>query len=562
MKLIYFLWRWSRDIRRSRLIIFAVVAAGVCTGLFNVALLALINAFLSAPGPPSTTQVASFIALCALLPLSRFVSESLLIRLSADTLYSLRTRMCRRMLSTPLRFLEDLGVHRLLATLTDDIPVIGTALITLPLLCMHGAVVAGCLVYLGWLSWTTLLGVLAFMGLGVVSYQLAVARALNHFRLGRAEWDSLFKHFRALTEGTKELKLHRKRREIFLSEQLEPAARRMRGHHVAGNMVYTAARSWGQVLVFILLGVIVLARPSVFAADPRVLIGYTLTLLYMMTPVEVLLNALPTLGRANVAARKVEELGLSLESKASERAEAGGPEARGFRQLELVGVTHSYYREGEDSNFTLGPVELAFRPGELVFLAGGNGSGKTTLAKLLTGLYAPESGEIRLDGRPVTEENREQYRQLFSVVFSDFYLFESFIGLESPGVDELASDYLKRLQLSHKVRVADGKLSTTDLSQGQRKRLALLTAYLEDRPFYVFDEWAADQDPLFKEVFYLHLLPELKARGKAVLVISHDDWYYHVADRIIKLDYGKIDHDGRLNPDAAAAVNAPLPIRP
>jgi putative ATP-binding cassette transporter len=155
----------------------------------------------------------------------------------------------------------------------------------------------------------------------------------------------------------------------------------------------------------------------------------------------------------------------------------------------------------------------------------------------------PETGEIRFNGRPVTDENREYYRQRFSMVFFDFYLFESLFGLEAPKLDEQAREYLTLLQLDHKVEIKDGVLSTTDLSQGQRKRLALLTAYLEDRPIYVFDEWAADQDPLFKEIFYYRLLPDLKAKGKTIMVISHDDRYYNVADRIIKLECGRIDSD-------------------
>jgi putative pyoverdin transport system ATP-binding/permease protein len=182
-------------------------------------------------------------------------------------------------------------------------------------------------------------------------------------------------------------------------------------------------------------------------------------------------------------------------------------------------------------------------PGELIFITGGNGSGKTTLVKLLTGLYVPESGEIRLDGEAVTDCNQVYYRRHFSVVFSDFYLFESLLGLQAPELDARARDYLVQLQLDQKVHVKDGKFSTVELSQGQRKRLALLTTYLEDRAIYVFDEWAADQDPFFKEVFYLKLLPELKAKGKTVLVISHDDRYYYVADRLIKLNYGQMEYD-------------------
>ena len=212
-----------------------------------------------------------------------------------------------------------------------------------------------------------------------------------------------------------------------------------------------------------------------------------------------------------------------------------------WQRLDLIRVTHSYHREKEGSNFVLGPLDLTFHRGELVFLGGGNGSGKSTLAKIITGLYPPETGEIRLDGKPITDQNRDDYRQIYSVVFSDYYLFDSLIGLSHPRLDAQALDYLVQLHLDHKVKIKNGALSTTALSQGQRKRLALLTAYLEDRSFYLFDEWASDQDPLFKEIFYTQLLPELKARGKTVLVITHDDKYFYLADRFIKLDYGKIE---------------------
>jgi putative ATP-binding cassette transporter len=272
------------------------------------------------------------------------------------------------------------------------------------------------------------------------------------------------------------------------------------------------------------------------------LLGYTLIILYMKAPVEIILALLPMVARARIALRQLESLGLQLKSLPAETAQNGQPHSGSAPMLlELDGITHSYRREREEGSFTLGPIDLSFYSGEVVFVVGGNGSGKTTLAKLISGLYAPESGDIRLNGIEITDGLRDYYRQHFSAVFSDFFLFESFIGLGS-NLDAQASQYLKDLELDHKVEIKDGKLSTTELSQGQRKRLALLTAYLEDRPFYIFDEWASDQDPVFKQVFYNRIVPALRERGKAVIVITHDDKYFHCADRLIKLDFGRLDY--------------------
>ena len=197
----------------------------------------------------------------------------------------------------------------------------------------------------------------------------------------------------------------------------------------------------------------------------------------------------------------------------------------------------------EEQGFLLGPITLKMGSGELVFIVGSNGSGKSTLAKLMTGLYAPQSGEILLNGEPITAANVEWYRQHFATTFSDVYLFDSYLGFDEDRLDREVGKYLKEFQLDHKVSVNNGVLSTTSLSQGQRKRLALLTAFLEDRPIYLFDEWASDQDPAFREMFYEQMLIQLKERGKLVIVITHDDRYFHLADRVLKLNYGRVELD-------------------
>jgi putative ATP-binding cassette transporter len=544
LKVTSFLIRVAKNIRYPRMLVAVAVVAGIISGMCNTGLLAVINSTLSGgKGISTTTAVWAFAGLCLMLPLSRLVSHVLLIGFTERAMSDLRLQLCQQILGTRLRTLEELGSHRLLGTLTGDVPTIASALTVMPHLCMHIAIIAGCFAYLAYLSWGVFLVVLAFLTVAVVSYQIPLSRAFRYLKRGRDEWDLLLKHFRAVTEGTKELKLHRGRRHEFLNDKLQGTARGMEKNNVIGNAIFVAASSWGHIMFFVLIGLILFVLPTIRPVALSTLTGYTLTLLYVMVPLEILVNRLPDIGRASIAVTKIEQLGLT-ESGVETFARNDQPEAASYwESLELAGVEHTYHLEKENRSFTLGPINLRFNMGELVFLTGGNGSGKTTLAKLLMGLYIPEGGEILIDGKSVTDETRDAYRQSFSAVFSDYFLFDSLLGVERAGADTQARAYLEELQLNHKVEIKEGVLSTTDLSSGQRKRLALLTAYMEDRPVYIFDEWAADQDPQFKEIFYYQLLPDLKSRGKLVIVISHDDRYYHVADRIIKLDYGKIEYD-------------------
>jgi len=250
------------------------------------------------------------------------------------------------------------------------------------------------------------------------------------------------------------------------------------------------------------------------------------------------------LARAQVALSKIDQLGISLAAE-TESSEISGEEPRGNRttvlSIEMEQVVHSY--ESETDAFSLGPIDLSFRPGEAVFVSGGNGSGKTTFVKLLCGLYVPESGQLRYNGVPVNNLNREEYRSKFAAVFSDFCLSDTIAVPPSAELDALAARYLQEFRLAHKVQVENGIFSTTDLSQGQRKRLALIAACLEDKPIYVFDEWAADQDALFRQKFYHEILPELKRKGKTLFVISHDQQYFDRADRLIVLEEGRLWKD-------------------
>jgi putative ATP-binding cassette transporter len=543
-QLLKFLIRLSSDIPLSRLRIGVIAVTGVASGVASTTMIALLTSIVSKPGSAAASRVAAFAALCVALPACRFLSQALLVDLTQSSLLALRLRLSRQVLSAPLRQLEEAGAARLMATLTTDINMIADAMSMIPLLTMHLSLVVSGLVYLGWLNPWLLAQVALFIVMGILSYRWAAGKAMQFFRRSRRRLDEVFGQIRAMVEGTKELKMHRARRRAFL-ETVEVSTRDLQREQKMGQIVFSATSSWGQALFFILTGLIVLILPRYQPLDSKILMSYTIVLFQMMAPLEVLLTAVPNLGRATISIDAVEELGFSLEAEAPEEAPLPALPAlpaADWDRLDLVGVVHSYRQENDES-FLLGPMDLTFRAGELVFVIGGNGSGKTTLAKLLIGLYAPEDGEIRFAGETVTDANRDQYRERFSVVFSDYFLFEHLLGLEGAALDLDARRYLERLHLDRKVQVERGRLSTLALSQGQRKRLALLTAFLEDRSIYLFDEWAADQDPTFKQVFYLELLPELRRRGKTVFVISHDDHYFHVADRILKLEYGQLEYD-------------------
>jgi putative ATP-binding cassette transporter len=528
-------------LKASWLNVSIAILTGLISGGCSAMLISLINRAISDNSNGNLVWYFAGLAILALL--SGFVSQFLLIYLSQEAVYNLRLSLSRGILSTPLRNLEELGANRLLATLTDDVGTLSNTIFLIPFLCVDIAVVVGCLTYLSTISGTVFVVVFCFLVLMIGTVQLLLNKMRKFFDLAREEQDILFKHFRSITDGIKELKLHSLRRQEFFTEELQGSADASRDYNVTALNTGAVAMGVGQLLFFMLMGLLLFAVPKFVPVSTPVLSAYILTSTYLMSPFNNILQRLPALFRANTSVEKIERMGLALASQAEINSTVKLPDTAQWETLELNRVIHSYPGEKEDSNFSLGELNLKFHPGQLVFIIGGNGSGKSTLAKLITGLYIPESGKILLDGQPITEENREWYRQHFSAIFSDFYLFERLLGMTNHDLDKQAAEYLREFHLENKVQVKDGVLSTTALSQGQRKRLALLTAYLEDRPIYLFDEWASDQDPFFRDIFYKQLLPELKRRGKTVFVISHDDRYFDLADRAIKLDYGKVEYD-------------------
>lgn len=522
----------------------AVVVLSVLSALLSVAVLAFISQRLLAGGAELGMVLMQFALLLLALLATATGAQVTLHRLGHRMVYGLRRDLVRRVLATDIEQLEKVGGPPLLAALSTDTRNLTIAFVHLPELVYGAALSVAALSWLAWLSpalfAVTVVWLVATAGMGI----WLVGRINFHVGKVREGDDHLYQDYQAMIDGRKELALNRARAARFYQEEFDDHARAYRDHVTRADIFNGVAGNMANVLMLALIGVLFYLASGLGWASANTASVFALTILLLRTPLIGAVAALPTLLAARVSLKKL--AGLQLAEVNTDFAPKGESLA-GFKQLSLKGACYRYPDQDGVAGFEVGPLDLTVKRGELIFVQGGNGSGKSTFARLLTGLYRPLQGTLSVDGQPITEDNRVAYRQLFSSVFTDFYLFNRLLQGDGTEVrvDEV-DDWLKTLGMQHKVRQADGRLSDIRFSQGQRKRLALLMAVMEQRDCLLLDEWAADQDPQFRQFFYHALLPRLQAQGKTIIAITHDDHYFDRADRLLKMDAGQlIELDGQ-----------------
>ncbi|UTL92670.1 cyclic peptide export ABC transporter [Pseudomonas fluorescens] len=522
-----------------RLIVAFAVGLGIVGGFCITLLLANINNLLHAPGALSWGVVLAFAGICLVALASSIASDIGTNYVGQHVIAGLRRDLGEKVLSAPIEQIERYRSHRLIPVLTHDVDTISDFAFAFAPLAISLSVTLGCLGYLAQLSWPMFLIAALAVLLGTAVQYIARVRGIRGFNAAREAEDELQKHYDGVASGAKELRISRPRRQRMFNDRISRTANYIRDTHVRSINIFVIAKSLGSMLFFVVIGLVLALQQAQLVSDPKVTSGFVLVLLYMKGPLEHLVSTLPIVSRAQIAFRRIAELSQQFSSPEPHLllAAAEVPDQQ-IRSLELRDVGFAFAPVAGAAPFALGPINLRIEQGDILFIVGENGCGKTTLIKLLLGLYAPQQGEILLDGHAVTAANRDDYRQLFTTVFADYYLFDDLLQ-DAQALPEDAGKYLQRLEIAHKVQIRDGAFTTTDLSTGQRKRLALVNAWLEKRPVLVFDEWAADQDPTFRRVFYTELLPELKRLGKTIIVISHDDRYFDVADHVLRLRDGK-----------------------
>jgi len=521
-------------------------AAGTLSGIATAWLLATINAELHAPEGPTFSLLLRFAALCVLGIGGGVIAGRGNSFVGQKIVAAMRKNISGNILRVPLATVERLGSHRLLAVLTSDVDTISILMFNFPGYAVAFAVTMGSFAYLLWLSPGVFLVAAAATGLSGAISLYSKQRSLRDYEGVREALDDLQKQFGAITEGAKELRINRERRVHVHGHLLSGAADRVADLKNRAMGRFWTADAIGSAIFFAMIGFLLTVERR-FGLDPPAISGAILVLLYIRGPVDQLVGAFPLFVLAQVSFRRI--LALTQELSKPDTALIStekNVEAAAVRSIELRDARFVFEPPGSGTRgFELGPVNLTIMCGETVFVTGDNGSGKTTLIKLLLGLYRPNSGALLFNGELVCDGELDAYRQLFSAMFSDYYLFDDLLT-EDAAMIAGAARYLQRLKIAHKVQITGGRLSTLELSTGQRKRLALVHAYLEQRPIMMLDEWAADQDPTFRHIYYTEILPELKAQGKTLIVVSHDDRYFEVGDRIIRLEHGKVAEDKRM----------------
>ncbi|GKW16074.1 multidrug ABC transporter permease/ATP-binding protein [Pectobacterium carotovorum subsp. carotovorum] len=531
----------------------AVILLSLLSAALGIGLIAFINLQLIETVNQSLSVLPQFLGLLLLLMGVTLASQLALTTLGHHFVYRLRGQFIKRILDTNIARIEQIGSAQLLASLSSDIRNITIAFVRLPELIQGIVLTIGSAAYLAWLSPKMLVVTSVWIAVTLWGGFMLVSRVYRHLTQVREAEDRLQKDYETVINGRKELTLNRERAQKLYDDIYQANAQDYRQNVIRADTFHLSAVNWSNIMMLGAIGAVFFMANNLGWADTNVAATYSLTLLFLRTPMLQAVGALPTLLSAQVAFNKLKLFDLADYQESFSAAAAPVD----WHTLELRDVVFRY----DDSGFEVGPINLVITRGELVFLIGGNGSGKSTLAMLLTGLYIPVSGSLLLDNRPVTAETREDYQTLFSAIFTDFHLFGQMMGRQGTEPDTaLVDSWLDRLNMRHKLTLENHRVMNLQLSQGQRKRVALLLAVAEQRDILLLDEWAADQDPQFRRVFYLELLPQLRALGKTIVAISHDDHYFEHADRLLEMHQGRLseltgDAREQASQDAVAQIS-------
>jgi len=500
-------------------------------------------------GNPNYRLFILFVITIALFIISQKYVLSKITKISETIVNAIRVRLADKVRKSDFYELEKLGnaevysrISKDSTTITQTSPVIMNAI-------QSAVMVFFCMIYIFFLSpiafWLSVLAIV-----GSIIYYLVNDKKISAFmRVASDQEVKLFDVLGHVLNGFKEIKVNTDKSNDVIDE-LSNTSDSVRDAKVNALIPFANNYIYSIVFFYLLIAIIIFLLPNLYQTFNDVVVKLTTAVLFMVGPLSNVVNMVSLLSQSNIAVENLYELEERLDNVNDGNSNSylqWIEPFKKFKNIDLKNISFTYKDDEGDPLFSVEPSNLEIKRNEVIFIIGGNGSGKTTFLKLLTGLYHSSSGQMTVDDNIIQPQNIQAYRELFSVIFSDFHLFDKLYGLRDIEPFKV-NDLLKLMEISDKTTYDDNRFSNLRLSTGQRKRLALLVTFLEDKQIYIFDEWAADQDPHFRDFFYEHLLKDLKSRGKTIIAVTHDDRYFHCADRVLKMDCGQFvefDHTNR-----------------
>ncbi len=525
-----------------------LVGMAVLTGLSTTAIIGVIN--LAAENIQETLVDFRYLTLFTIAIILFILSQRYIFRQTSQVfeniVFRFRTRIAKKIESTELRVLEMIGksnIYNKMTQRSSEISQMGAGVTA----SFQSAIMTFFIIlYVAFISFPAFLLTVVIISVGVYIYLQKQQRALELINQSNQKEVEMFDSITDLIEGFKQIKLNKEKREE-VSDDVKEVTTSVRDIKIETFDINSDNYIFAQVFFYILVGAIVFLLPVLVESYYEGISSVATAILFVIGPLSTVVAGIPAYAMANIAVKEIYQLEMELDQYngnhfGSKRKAQHEFETKfyPFKEIAFSDITFEYNTLHGEPAFGVGPLNFEIHNNELLFIVGGNGSGKSTVLKLLTGLYYPDSGSISVDGNIIKRTaNAQSYRDLFSAIFSDFHLFKKLYAVQDLD-EEAIQNLLELMQLEKKTFFKKDRFTNLDLSTGQRKRLALLIAMLEDKPIYIFDEWAADQDPEFRHFFYDKILPDLQSAGKTIIAVTHDDAYFDVADRIMKLDMGKM----------------------
>ncbi len=537
MEFLRFLQRESGS--TSRRVAFVTLLGGLASGLMVTVILAAAG---KAAQPDETLRslLLFSVTLGGTIAAKRY-SLRYSGRLTEGIVERLRMRVVDKIRRSELQFFERTGAAQFMTLLTKEAQTISTTAAMAINASAAAVMLLVSFLFIAYLSVPAFVLTLCAMAIAVLAYRWSLKLADPQLRQALEMEISFFGLVEQVLDGFKELKVGSGKSRDLFANYLEPLAARVTALKIKTNDNFVNTTLITHSAFYGLIAVIIFLLPTIFGAEAAVVIKISAVILFIFGPLAEVVGVVPYIAKANSSIQAIEALERQLDDELKHLPKVSLSDdlvAWPIHTIEVRDLVYSYTNADGTPGYTVGPLNLSVREGETLFIMGGNGSGKSTLLKLLTGLYRPASGELRVNGQSLLPVQYHRYRNQFSIVFTDFHLFDRLYGLTRVNDESLAT-LLHDMELDLKTHYEEGRFSTLNLSTGQRKRLALIVALLDDKAILVFDEWAADQDPVFRKRFYEEILPDLKRRGKTVIAATHDDRYFSVADRVLKMECGR-----------------------